>query len=142
MNKWDARFIELAKHISTWSKDPSTQVGTIIADGKRFIMLGYNGFPEGVEDTEERLNDRSLKYPRMVHGEVNAIVKAARDLRGFTLYNYPLAPCSSCAGLIIQSGIRRVVSPKLSDELAVRWGEGLKVGKEMFEEAGVKFEEV
>jgi dCMP deaminase len=142
MNKWDERWMSLAKEVSTWSKDPSTQVGAIIADDKRFIMLGYNGFPEGVEDTEERLKDRSFKYPRIVHGEVNAIVKAARDLRGFTLYTWPFAPCSSCAGITIQSGIRRVVAPKLSDELALRWGDSLKISREMFEEAGVKFEEV
>ena len=29
MNKWDTRFLKLAKEIATWSKDPSTQVGAI-----------------------------------------------------------------------------------------------------------------
>ena len=30
MQKWDLRFIELAKLVSTWSKDPSTKVGSVI----------------------------------------------------------------------------------------------------------------
>jgi dCMP deaminase len=134
--------MKMAQDVSLWSKDPSTKVGTIIADGKRFIMLGYNGFPEGVEDLEERLNDRSQKYLRMVHAEVNAIVKAARILDGFTLYNYPLAPCNTCAGLVIQSGIKRVVAPALDGALKERWADSLGIGRQMFEEAGVKFEEV
>ena len=29
-DKWDKRFLHLAKHISEWSKDPSTKVGCIV----------------------------------------------------------------------------------------------------------------
>lgn len=30
--KWNRRFVELAKNVSTWSKDPSTKVGAVIVD--------------------------------------------------------------------------------------------------------------
>ena len=55
LDKWDMRFLALAEHISEWSKDPSTQVGAVITHSrsKRVISLGFNGFPAGVEDTEE-----------------------------------------------------------------------------------------
>ena len=65
--KWDKRFLELAEHVSTWSKDPSTQVGCVIAnDDRRVVALGINGFPKGIEDSEERLNDRETKYKYVV----------------------------------------------------------------------------
>jgi len=44
---WDMRLMNLALHVSQWSKDPRTGVGAIIANGKREIDIGYNGFPEG-----------------------------------------------------------------------------------------------
>jgi len=50
--KWDRRFLELAKLASTWSKDPSTQVGAVVVNwDKQQEFIGYNGFPSGVEDT-------------------------------------------------------------------------------------------
>ena len=62
MNKWDNRFLNLAKHISTWSRDPSTQVGAVIVDNKkRIISVGFNGLAQGVEDLDEVLNNRELK---------------------------------------------------------------------------------
>ena len=38
----------------------------------------------------------------------NAILFAQRDLNGCSIVTYPFMPCSSCASLIIQSGIKRV----------------------------------
>ena len=44
--KWDDRFIELANFVASWSKDPSTQVGAVIANSntKRVVSMGFNGF--------------------------------------------------------------------------------------------------
>ena len=43
MNKWDKNFLELAKTVSTFSKDPSTQVGAVIVDDdNRVVSIGYN----------------------------------------------------------------------------------------------------
>ena len=62
--KWDVRFIELAKHISLWSKDPSTKVGCVVVGEDREIRsTGFNGFPRGIDDDDERLMDREKKYP-------------------------------------------------------------------------------
>ena len=50
-DKWDKRFLDLAKHISEWSKDPSTKVGCIVVGEDREIRsTGFNGFPRGIED--------------------------------------------------------------------------------------------
>ena len=62
--KWEIRFLELAKHISGWSKDPSTKVGCVVVGEDREIRsTGFNGIPRGIDDDEERLTDRSQKYP-------------------------------------------------------------------------------
>jgi dCMP deaminase len=133
--KWDLRFIELAKQVASWSHDPSTKVGSVITDGKRVVSLGYNGFPCGVLDSDDRLNDRELKYKLTVHAETNAVLFANRDLRGLTIYNWPFMPCSACAGAVIQAGIKRVVAPVYDNP---RWVESFNLSKQMFTEAGVE----
>ena len=61
-NKWDIRYLELAKHVSTWSKDPSSKIGAV-AVGKEGQVLsqGYNGFPRNIIDSTERYEDREQK---------------------------------------------------------------------------------
>jgi dCMP deaminase len=136
--KWDNRFIELAKLVGSWSKDPSTQVGAVIVDDDHVVVsLGYNGFPRGVEDSEERLIDRDKKYDIIVHAEANALMFAKTSLEGCTLYTWPFEPCSRCAGLIIQSGITRVVSVVQNDE---RWKKNFMVARQLFNEAGIILE--
>ena len=79
-DKWDGRFIELAKHISGWSKDPSTKVGCVVVGEDREIRsTGFNGFPRGIEDDSDRLEDREQKYPLICHAEENAIMHAALE---------------------------------------------------------------
>jgi dCMP deaminase len=83
---WDLRFLTLAKTVSTWSKDPSTKVGAVIVDkNRRVVSLGYNGFPKGVKDTIEKLEDREQKYKHMVHAERNAMLFANKSLKGCTI---------------------------------------------------------
>lgn len=97
-NLWHKRFLDLADYISAWSKDPSTKVGAVIVDPstKRVLGLGYNGFPQKVADTQERLNDRTLKYPLMVHAEANAVHAAGKqNLKGSFLY-VNCIPCVTC----------------------------------------------
>lgn len=133
---WDNWFLGLAQYISTASKDPSTKVGAVIVDSdRRVISVGYNGFAKGVEDTEERLNNRDLKYKMIVHGERNAIIFAHRDLKGHTLYTWPFMPCSTCTSMVIQSGISRIVAPYSDNP---RWAEDFKISEQMFKEAGVE----
>ena len=137
--KWDERFIELAKLVGSWSKDPSTQVGAVIVDQKnRIVSVGYNGFPQKISDND-RLNDRDKKYNVIVHAEANAILFANRDLSGCTIYTYPFQPCSSCSGLIIQSGIKRVVTVRDDNP---RWKQDFYISEQMLTEAGVHIDYV
>jgi dCMP deaminase len=135
LNKWDERFIRLAEHISTWSKDPSTAVGSCVVRPDRTIAsLGFNGLPRLVEDSPDRLHDREKKYPLTIHAELNSILNAKEPLAGCTLYVFPFHPCSACAGAIIQAGITRVVAP-VSDN--PRWTTSFELAAMMFSEAGV-----
>ena len=150
MDKWDRRFLELAKHISQWSKDPSTKVGAVIVEPRTNLVVGfgYNGFPRGVSDTEARLNDRETKYAMVVHAEANAILMAGSKAQGASLYVFPtfvMPPiCSECCKLVIQSGIKSVIgyTPDLTDERAKRWIKSIEISQTMCREAGVTWREV
>jgi dCMP deaminase len=137
--KWDQRFLDLALHISQWSKDPSTKVGCVVVGADREIRsTGFNGFPRGIKDDEERLSDRSKKYPLICHAEENAIMHAARigmPLKGCSAYvTWP--PCSRCARSLIQAGVSEVVFPE-GCEVPERWREDFEISGGMLREAGV-----
>tara|TARA_R110000737_G_scaffold47134_7_gene67099 strand:+ start:14615 stop:15058 length:444 start_codon:yes stop_codon:yes gene_type:complete len=139
--RWDARFMELAKLVSTWSKDPSTKVGAVLVDPTRRIMsTGYNGFPRGVSDEWTRYADREQKYAMVVHAELNALLCASSKVSGCTLY-VTMAPCSECAKSIIQSGVDRVVwSADPDPAMSIRWAISRATMRTMFDEAGVDVE--
>lgn len=133
---WDLWFLGLAEYTASASKDPSTKVGSVIADSKRrIISLGYNGLPAGIEDTDERLLNRDLKYKLIVHAERNALLFSNSKVENCTIYTWPFMPCSSCASLIIQSGINRVVSLKSDNP---RWVEDFTLSCHLFKEASVE----
>lgn len=135
MDKWDKRFINIAKEVSTWSKDPSTKVGAVIVSpDKDIVATGYNGFPRGIHDNENDYENRELKYKKVVHAEMNAIIRSKRDLTGHTLYVYPIQCCSNCAACIIQSGIKRIVSLDTNHALK----DSFILANEMFNEAGIE----
>jgi dCMP deaminase len=133
---WDRRFLDLAEHVSSWSKDPSTKVGAVIVNqDKQVLSLGYNGFPRGVEDLEGRYKDRQTKYLFVAHAERNALDNAFTDTRGATLYT-TLCPCNECSKSIIQKGIRTVVTKKMKNtDQATRLNFDVTIS--MFEESGV-----
>lgn len=144
LEKWDRRFLELAKTISTWSKDPSTQVGAVLVNHRSHVVgVGYNGFPRGVIDEEWRYSEREVKYALICHAEVNAILQAGHESRGAVLYTYPsfmLPPiCSDCAKVAIQAGVIGIVGyePDLSDERVQRWSDSISVAKQMWDEVGL-----
>ena len=137
MSKWDKRFLDLAKQISTWSKDPSTQVGCVVVGPDREIRsTGFNGLPRGIEDTGERLNNREIKYPMICHAEENAIMHAART--GISLKNciayVTWPPCTRCARSLIQAGISEIVYPS---EVVIpdRWEADFDMSLDMFKES-------
>jgi len=137
--KWDRRFLELAGLVGSWSKDPSTRVGAVITDGQnRIYSVGFNGLPTGVQDSPERLENRELKYKLIIHAERNAIIFAHRGLVGSTIYIHPVAPCAGCASMIIQAGIKRVVTHVTPPAMEERWGPELRLAAALLEEAQVE----
>lgn len=135
VTKWDHRFLALARFVANFSKDPSTKVGAVVADEKRIISLGYNGFPPDIEDLPERLENREYKYKHIIHGEINAINFARESLLGKTLYTIPFMPCTVCAEEIIKRGITRVVAP-FSDN--PRWVISFNEATEKFKSASIE----
>lgn len=131
--KWHRRFLDVARLVSTWSKDPSTQTGG-------------NGFARGVDDSEERYADREVKYRFVVHCNTNAIYSAALrgvSLRGATMY-LTGPPCNECMKGIVQSGITRVVWPEdnpFEKDVATqqRWQGSIEVSNAMARAAGIEF---
>ena len=141
MKKWDTYFLDIAKRTAMLSKDPSTQTGAVIANGKNIVSVGYNGFPKDMPDKPENYIDRNEKYSRIVHCEMNALITAGRLPAGTTLYTYPFASCDRCAVHVIQAGIRHFVFPKLPESLKERWQVSLDKTKQYFKECGCTFQE-
>lgn len=137
---WDLYFLGLAKYISTKSKDPSTKVGAVIVDDKnRLVSTGWNGLPQKVFDKPEYLNNREIKYKKIIHGEINAIIFASRSLNNCTLYTYPFMPCCPCSSVVIQTGITRVVAPRSDNP---RWQADFVLTRENFKDANITLEEI
>ena len=136
---WHSRFLDLAKHVSSWSKDPSTKVGAVIFDeDKRIISLGYNGFPKNVADDIDKYLNREIKYQMVVHAEINAILFAQRSLNGCSIATWPFISCSNCTSAIIQTGIKRIVAPVLPEELKTRWEKSCQISIDMYKQANVE----
>lgn len=135
--KWTQRFLRLADHVAQWSKDPSTKVGAVIIDAdQRIVSLGYNGFPRKVKDKD--LRERPIKYLKVIHAEMNAILYAREDLKGCHLFCTNV-PCSACTAAIIQSGISSVTYYKPTKEYEHRWHFHSIVTKAMLKEAGYSY---
>lgn len=142
MANWDKRFIDLASHVSTWSKDRSKKVGSVIVDeDNRVISMGYNGFVSNINDDIEERHVKPLKLSFVVHAELNALCSASRSgikTKGATIYiTFP--PCSECAKAIIQSGIIRVVCYPINSTNS-SWEQTTSIAKTMFCEAGIVME--
>lgn len=142
-NHWDLRYLELARFVAGWSKDPSTQTGAVIVRPDNSVAsLGYNGFPRGIRDTADRYEDRDVKYSYIVHCEMNAVLSAHTHVQGCTLYTWPFLSCDRCAVHMIQAGITRAVAPTCPPDKAERWASVFNETKSRFEEAGVEWVEI
>lgn len=121
--KWDKRFMDIAKCVSSWSTcvRNGRQVGSVIVRDKRIVATGYNGAPAGVTSCEEKgycLRDRMgilsgtrHEFCYATHAEQNALVQAAKlgtSVDGATIY-ITHQPCSICTKLLINAGIKRIV---------------------------------
>ncbi|MFM1774312.1 MAG: hypothetical protein RL124_1084 [Acidobacteriota bacterium] len=143
--KWHWRYMELAKCVALWSKDPSSQIGSVAVGAKgQILSQGYNGFPRGIKDSHERLTDRPTKYKYVVHAEMNVIYNATYNgisLDNSILYVWGLPICSDCAKGIIQVGIREVYWC-CDKDIPENWKESMDLTASMFQEVGIKFERI
>ena len=142
VTNWDKRYLDLAEHVAGWSKDPTSKIGAVAVNPLGNVLsMGYNGFPRGIDDTEERLNIRETKYALTVHAEMNAIYNAALNgvsLSGSTLYVYGLPVCADCAKGVLQSGIKRVVMRTFAI-VPDKWIESWQQTAKLFDEVGVYY---
>lgn len=139
-HKWDDRFLDVAKLVASWSKDPSSHVGAIAVLDRKVVATGFNGFPKGVHDSESRYNNRDEKLKFIVHAEMNCVYNAAyhgQSLKGATLYVDGIATCSKCALGIISSGVYKVVMRYKT--MKTHWAEEFELSKVLFNEAGIEF---
>lgn len=133
MNKFDEKYMAMARIWAGNSYCKRRQVGALIVKDRMIISDGYNGTPSGFENVCE--DENGITKPYVLHAEANAITKVAKSgnsADGATLY-VTASPCVECAKLIIQSGIRRVV---YSDEYR------LTDGIDLLRRAGVELEQV
>jgi len=133
MNKFDEKYLRMAKIWSTNSYCKRRQVGALLVKDNMIISDGYNGTPSGFENICE--DENGVTKPYVLHAEANAITKIARSgnsANGATLY-VTASPCMECSKLIIQCGIKRVV---YSDEYR------LEDGINLLKRAGIEVEKI
>jgi len=127
---WDEYFMEITELVSKRSTCLRRKVGAVIVQDKRILTTGYNGAPRGLPHCLEIGCLREIKKVssgerqelcRGLHAEQNAIVQAALYgicIKGSVLY-CTTQPCVTCAKMIVNSGIKRIVyKEKYPDELA------------------------
>lgn len=141
---WDEYFMEVADIISKRATCDRGRSGCVIVKNNRILVSGYVGAPSKLPHCDEvghlmkkMVNEdgtESMHCVRTVHAEQNAICQAAKlgvSLDGATLY-CRMTPCRTCAMMIINCGIVRVVCGN-------KYHAG-KESEEMFRIAGVELE--
>ncbi|MBP5413455.1 MAG: cytidine/deoxycytidylate deaminase family protein [Bacteroidales bacterium] len=139
---WDEYFIQIANTVAQRATCDRGRSGCVIARDKQLLVTGYVGSPNGLphcDDVGHQMRkiiheDGSITNHcvRTVHAEQNAICQAAKlgiSLQGSTLY-CRMTPCRTCAMLIINCGIKRVVCEK-------KYHDGAE-SEAMFKQAGVE----
>ena len=132
MNRFDDKYLEMARVWASNSYCKRRQVGALIVKDRMIISDGYNGTPSGFENICE--DESGATKPYVLHAEANAITKVAKSgnsSQGATLY-VTASPCLECAKLIIQAGIKRVVyrdESRLTDGIDLLSRAGIEVEK-------------
>ncbi len=141
---WDEYFMELANTASKRATCDRGRSGCVVVKDRQLLVTGYVGSPAGLPHCDEvgHLFRKTIEEDgrvtnhcvRTVHAEQNAICQAARRgiaLDGATLY-CRMTPCRTCAMLIINCGITRVVCER-------KYHAGAE-SEELFRQAGVQIE--
>ena len=139
---WDRYFLDLCEAVSKRATCDRGRSGSVIVKDKRILATGYVGSPAGLPHCDEKGHDMRKIFDdvrnvtehcvRTLHAEQNAIIQAAKfgvSIDGATLY-CKMVPCRSCAMMIINSGIKRVVAERHYHAEADTTG--------IFKEAGIR----
>ena len=140
---WDQYFMSIAELVGSRATCGRGRSGCVIVRDKRILVTGYVGSPAGIthcddvgHEIHKVINDdgtESEHCVRTAHAEQNAIAQAAKlgiSIDGATLYCH-MTPCYTCAKMIINAGIKKVISLK-------DYHRGQR-SKQIFEQSGVKF---
>jgi len=105
---WSEYFMGIAEAVSKRSKDPNTQVGSVIVDkNKHIIATGYNGMAPGMIENDS-IWTKENKAAIVVHSEANCLLNAVKSVKGATIY-CTHKPCQNCSVLLSAAGIKEVV---------------------------------
>lgn len=140
---WDEYFLKIVEMVASRGSCDRGRTGCIITRDRRIVSTGYVGAPSGLPHCDEVGHEmhtvthedgtQTSHCIRTAHAEQNAICEAARmgiALEGGTLY-CKMAPCYTCAKMIINAGIKRVVCAQ-DYQASSR-------SKEIFKEANIEF---
>ena len=117
---WEEYFMDIAVLVAKRSTCIRRSVGAVIVKDKRILSTGYNGAPSGIShcvdvgclrETMDIPSGERHELCRGIHAEQNAIIQAAFhgvSIRGATVFCTNL-PCSICAKMIINAGIKKIV---------------------------------
>lgn len=114
MNRYDETMLATAKLFGELSYCEKKKVGAVIAKEGRILATGYNGTVSGFDnqcETYDFLEDKLVTSPYVIHAEQNALMFCAKNgipTNNTTMY-ITLSPCATCAKLLVQAGIKRVV---------------------------------
>lgn len=148
-------YLNRCLEVSKQSRDPSTQVGSVIVHENLLTTEGHNRFPKGIANLGSRWMDRDEKLKLVVHAEIEAIMLSSRKGRyteGATLFVaardtqsgivWGGSPCIRCTVELIQAGIETVVGFEKNDDIPARWRPNLIEAEALLEEAGIRYIEV
>jgi dCMP deaminase len=101
---WEEYALKLAETAALKSKDPYVKVGCCLLRHDNTPVLGYNGFPAGME---EDWTDRDERRKYVVHSETNAL----RYVKPNECYlaAVTLLPCNDCLKSLAAYGIKKVI---------------------------------
>ncbi|TET89256.1 MAG: cytidine deaminase [Methanomassiliicoccales archaeon] len=113
----DEYYMNIAIDVSKRATCTRRQIGSVVVNGDEIKSTGYNGNPRGlphcdeigcIRDEQNIPSGERMEVCTAVHAEQNALLQAGKGAKGAVLYT-TIVPCNTCAKMIINAGIERVV---------------------------------
>lgn len=143
--KFKSVYMKVSQDFANLSHARKLKVGAIIVKDNRIISVGYNGMPTGwdndcedqvVEEGEFEAHVWYKTKPEVIHAEMNAIAKVAastESAEGASMF-CTHTPCTECAKMIVQAGIKEVFVGEVYES------DNYRSGEDLLEESGVTVE--